>query len=70
MEGIGYISERMSHVDKAMRMLMDDKYFESVDSSAPGHRFANLRLDMFNRYSERVCNISLISNIKIKIDML
>jgi hypothetical protein len=44
----------MPNVTESMKLMVDHKYFEDVDSAKPGHHFVNLRLDMFNRYSERV----------------
>jgi hypothetical protein len=51
-----YIKERMPMVHQALQMLVASEHFEVVDSSDPDHHFSNIRLDMFNRFSERVSN--------------
>jgi len=43
-------------VHQALQMLVAPEHFEVVDSSDPDHHFSNIRLDMFNRFSERVSN--------------
>lgn len=49
-----YIQERMPVAHQALEMLVAPEHFKNVDSSDASHHFANVRLDMFNRFSERV----------------
>jgi hypothetical protein len=58
-EASDYISERMRPFKDILRVIFGDEEFADTDSSTRRQGFFNVRLDIFNRFAEKVSVYSL-----------